>query len=204
MWPSTFHTLLDRVAAGHQDAWHEFAGRYRAPVLRWMRVQQVQPADAEDVFQEVLLKLHKKLNQYNPALGLFRHWLRRVLKNMLNDFREARKRVPGATGTEGLEILETLASNESLDQLVSELDPVEFVKNSALWRLVEELIPANDLVCYLAFECHGRTVEEIAAELGRTPHAIHQAVYRTRKKIEELRIRFAQGTEGEQPNMPER
>ena len=69
---------LGRVPADH-DAWAEFAGRYGRKIYGWCRRWQLQPADAEDVTQQVLLKLAQKMGafRYDPAQS-FRAWLKTV------------------------------------------------------------------------------------------------------------------------------
>jgi RNA polymerase sigma factor (sigma-70 family) len=199
----TFQPLIRRVKAGSEGAWHELDAFYREAVSRWLIAQRVQPADAEELFQDLLIKMRGYILSYDPDKGLFRGLMRKVLENMLKDYWETNKRRARNTTALTDEILEGLTSKESIDQLVSELDPVEVIRNSELWKLAESLLPPNDLKCYLAVECFGRDVKEVAAEFGKSIAAIHQAVHRMRKKIKELRKQFAEDADDDQPDLPE-
>ena len=78
--------------APSQRSWDELAARLRPFIAR--RVPSA--ADAEDVLQEVLLRLHRGL----PGLGdeeRFVPWMYRVTRNALADHHLARARHPLAT-----------------------------------------------------------------------------------------------------------
>jgi RNA polymerase sigma-70 factor (ECF subfamily) len=82
-------TLMMRVQknpADHQ-AWDEFVRRYQPVICAWCLKWGAQPSDADDVAQEVLLKLLTAMRkfQYDPARS-FRAWLRTVTHNAWNDF----------------------------------------------------------------------------------------------------------------------
>jgi RNA polymerase sigma-70 factor, ECF subfamily len=201
---TTLLPLIERAKRGEEGAWHELDAFYRDPVSRWLISQHVQPAQAEELFQDLLIKLHRCLPQYTREKGLFRTWLRKILENMLKDFREANRRRAEKTSALTDEVLESLTSKESMDRLVSELDPVEVIRNSDLWKRAEKLIPPNDLKCYLAVECFGRDVKDVAEEFGRTANAVHQAVYRTRERIKALRDKFAEEADDDPRDLPER
>ena len=52
-------TLLDRLRRDPKDqaAWSEFVARYGPRILQWCRGWGLQESDAQDVTQDVLLKL---------------------------------------------------------------------------------------------------------------------------------------------------
>jgi RNA polymerase sigma-70 factor (ECF subfamily) len=78
---STSWTLLRKICAPASDAsaWEVFARRYGPAVFRWCRQWGLQEADADDVTQDVLLKLveHMKKFEYDPRRS-FRKWLKMV------------------------------------------------------------------------------------------------------------------------------
>ena len=79
-----------------QLAWQTFVDRYGRRIYEWSLSRGLQPADAEDVTQEVLVKLARRLGKfdYDPN-QTFRGWLRRVTENAVIDFcREATARKP--------------------------------------------------------------------------------------------------------------
>ena len=69
------------------QAWRAFVDRYERRVYGWCRRWGVQDADAEDVKQEVLLKLWRHLGTYQRDRGPFRKWISTVAHNALADAR---------------------------------------------------------------------------------------------------------------------
>src|SRR4051812_16701923 len=95
-------TLLDRLREPHQpEAWDRFVRLYAPLLLHWAAGQGLQPADAEDLAQTVLVKLVRLLPGYGRRGGqTFRGWLFTVCRNECGDFqaRRATHTFPGAHG----------------------------------------------------------------------------------------------------------
>ncbi len=120
---STSMTLLERLRRDDPDpaAWSDFVARYGPKVLDWCRRWQLQEADAQDVTQEVLVKLSRLMAtfQYDPA-GSFRAWLKTLAHHAWRDFAAERRRALTATGGGQVEaLLENLQAGE---ELVEDLD----------------------------------------------------------------------------------
>src|SRR5262245_5428098 len=62
----TSTTLLRRLRLTPADetAWAAFVGRYGGLIYRWCREWGLQPADAEDVTQNVLVELSKQMRSF--------------------------------------------------------------------------------------------------------------------------------------------
>ena len=69
--PTTRVTLLARLRQDPTDqaAWDVFVERYGRHIYRWCRQWRLQDADAEDVTQDILVKLARKLRvfTYDPS-----------------------------------------------------------------------------------------------------------------------------------------
>src|SRR4051812_10287377 len=90
-------SLLGRLRRepGYQEAWSDFVDQYGGRIFDWCQNWNMQEADAQDVTQNVLLKLAAKMRdfQYDPSRS-FRAWLKTVTHHAFSDFQQARKR-PG-------------------------------------------------------------------------------------------------------------
>jgi RNA polymerase sigma-70 factor (ECF subfamily) len=119
----TSPTLLGRLSRlpADQAAWGEFAERYGRIIFGWCRHWQLQEADAEEVTQEVLLRLARKMAsfRYDPARS-FRAWLKTVAHHAWRDFLDSR-RLPAA-GSGDSQVLQALQTIEARDDLVKNLD----------------------------------------------------------------------------------
>ena len=80
-----------------QRAWNEFAQRYGRLIGAWCRQWGLQPADADDVSQNVLLKLANHLRGfvYDPGRR-FRGFLRTVTHNACKDYLASTRRAAAA------------------------------------------------------------------------------------------------------------
>ncbi len=91
-------TLMMRLQRSPADprAWSEFVERYRPMIRAWCLRWHLQESDADDVSQEVLLKLLNAIRkfQYDPQRS-FRAWLKTITQHALADFVAARRKDPG-------------------------------------------------------------------------------------------------------------
>lgn len=108
--PDTRHSLLVSLRdIGNHGAWSEFCAIYQ-PVIRGMFLRRgLQLADAEELTQEVILKVSQLAQTWSPrhANGSFRGWLRTVSKNMAINFTQKlnRKRTESLDGNSSIELL---------------------------------------------------------------------------------------------------
>jgi RNA polymerase sigma factor (sigma-70 family) len=112
--PSTHGSFLVELQRDgrQEDAWAAFLARYRDVILGWCR-QRALPQDcAEDLTQEVSLKLFKELPAYDPARGRFRSWLKSVVNNTLTDYWRRQCRRPEQGVVVGTAFLERLAGDK--------------------------------------------------------------------------------------------
>src|SRR5499427_6156055 len=97
--PTTSQTLLGRLRRDplNDAAWEEFVDHYGRHIYRWCRQWKLQDADAEDVAQDILLKLTQKLRAfaYDPSRS-FRGWLKTVAHHAWRDFADSRRRAQRA------------------------------------------------------------------------------------------------------------
>src|SRR5262245_50668800 len=91
----TQSVLLREVAdPRNHPAWKAFCQRYQPLIRRWCRQQGVSPAETEELSQDVLVKLVRKMPDYHydRARGRFRDWLRQVVRNHVTDHRRTGSR----------------------------------------------------------------------------------------------------------------
>ncbi|MBX9581916.1 MAG: sigma-70 family RNA polymerase sigma factor [Gemmataceae bacterium] len=119
----TSPSLLARLGGSVTDAaaWDEFVRRYGVRVLGWCRHWGLQPADAEDVCQDVLLKVARQMRtfRYEPGKS-FRGWLKTVARSAWCDWLEARRRM--AQGSGDSDVRAALESVAAQDDLVRRLE----------------------------------------------------------------------------------
>ena len=85
-WKSTHPSLLQRLGdTANEPAWREFDRWYGELIVGYCRSCGLQPTDAEDIRQTVMLNLSKAMPKfvYDPQRGRFRSYLRRVVRNAI-------------------------------------------------------------------------------------------------------------------------
>src|SRR5262245_464070 len=97
----TSTSLLGRLRAkSDAKAWTQLVEAYTPLIQKWLRLQAVQANDSDDLVQEILAVVVRKLPdfEHNRRTGAFRCWLRRITVNCLRDFWRGQRLRPLATG----------------------------------------------------------------------------------------------------------
>ncbi len=118
--------LIDRSAAGDQEAFRQLVIRHHRLVINVAFRALGELSLAEDVSQEVFLKVYKALPGYRHEKP-FKHWLHRVAANAVTDALRRRRPVVSLDGMEHLP-----ASRES--------DPMDVATKHDLQRAVRQAI----------------------------------------------------------------
>ena len=94
--PATPLSLLERICDGDHDSWRRLLVLYEPLVRSCLRPTALQPADCDDLTQQVLTVLVRKLPQFRHSghTGAFRSWLRSITLKELSDFFRRRAALP--------------------------------------------------------------------------------------------------------------
>lgn len=90
-------SLILRVANQNDiDAWQKFAEIYQPLVYRIAIAKGLQSADAEDLVQDVMTRVARSVNKWDPASerGTFRGWISTIARNLVIDFLRKKKNKP--------------------------------------------------------------------------------------------------------------
>ena len=129
---TTSVSLLSRLQKDDNDAWVVFVDRYGSRLNQWCLHRGLQPADSEDVTQNVLVKLARNMKtfQYDPKLT-FRGWLRRVTENAVIDFqRERRARHEVSQLAEVRDLFDTKEDRDDLLTRLGEAFDLEILEHA--------------------------------------------------------------------------
>ena len=77
--------LVQQCLRGEGPAWEELVRRHTRRVFNLCYRFTGNPTEAEDLSQEVFLRLYRTLASYKPAFGAFPTWLTSVTRNLLVD-----------------------------------------------------------------------------------------------------------------------
>jgi RNA polymerase sigma-70 factor (ECF subfamily) len=138
-------TLMLRLqkSSGDPRAWDEFVERYRPMIRAWCLKWRLQESDADDVVQEVLIKLLAAIRkfQYDPGRS-FRAWLKTVTQHALSDFVATRRRNPGQLASPIDLIADSDDARTDLEQQIENAYEAELLE-LAMSRVKKRVKPAT-------------------------------------------------------------
>lgn len=84
-------SLVRRCAAGDAVAWEEIVQRFNRRIFNICYRFTGSPDDAEDLTQEVFIKVYRTLSSYDVEKGAFQTWVTTMTRNLLVDhFRKSK------------------------------------------------------------------------------------------------------------------
>jgi RNA polymerase sigma-70 factor (ECF subfamily) len=171
----TSASLLDQLrAAPDGDAWGRLVDLYSPLIRAWLLRQGLARQDADDVTQDVLTVLVRRLPDFEraPRTGAFRRWLRTITVNCLRDFWRSQRGRPRATGSSDFqEVLEQLADPDSGLSRQWDQEHDQHVTRRLL-EMIRAHFEASTWAAFRRFALDGEPAERVAAELGLTVNAV--------------------------------
>lgn len=179
-------SLLLRIGRNRNDetAWREFVDRYGSRIYGWCIHRKLPPADAEDVTQNVLMRLAQKLEQFEyDSSQSFRGWLRRMTENAITDYVRARKKDLAKGGTSVILLMAgEPARTELADHLAEafDLELLDEAKSRVRMRVNESRWKSWDLTAN-----QNLTGKEVAQRLGISVGTVYANKNQVQKLIRE-------------------
>lgn len=149
------------------------------PIFRYVSFRVRSPEDAEDLTDQVFLKMIEALPAYDDRGAPFAAWLYRIARNLLVDrYRRAGR--------------DAVALHESLEARGAGSDPFASAAGSldrqALREAMGTLTEEQRQVVVLRF-VEGWDVDEVAAAMGRKPNAVHALQHRAMGALQRALVR---------------
>ncbi len=187
-FPETRESLLVQVQdPANRDAWEQFARIYRPVIVRIALARGLQHADAQDLSQQVLMAVASAIGDWEKRdeSTRFRYWLSRVTKNAILN---ALMRRPWDQAVGGSSIEELL--DEAVDRDGATTALIETELRRELYLRAAEMVKVEFRPdSWQAFELSvagDLTIEEVAAELGKSIGAIYTARSRIMFRLREV------------------
>lgn len=182
--------LIGLYLKGNERAFEELLGRYKEKIFTSIYLFVKDQAKAEDIFQEVFIKIIKTLREgkYNHE-GKFGPWAMRISYNLCVDYFRRGKRHSKVQATDTFDIFDVLSS----DELNVEQRMMRSQTHNKVRELVDMLPPEQREVVILRHyadmsfkEIAAMTRVSINTALGRMRYAL----INIRKMVEERDVVF--------------
>jgi RNA polymerase sigma factor (sigma-70 family) len=179
-------TLLERLQVNPDDpvAWRLFVERYQPRIRRWCLAWGLQDSDADDVAQEVLVKLFGALRKfhYDPSRS-FRAWIKTVTQHAWSDFVRARHKDPGRNAGPIALVADSAEAQSDLERQLEEAFDRELL-DVAMHRVKGRVKPATwDAFQLTAID--GLSGAEVAQRLRIPVAHVFVAKHRVQKMLQE-------------------
>lgn len=179
--PKTRNSLVLRLKEpADAEAWFEFCEIYEPLILRIARSRGLQNADANDLAQDVFVRIAKSVRRWkpDPEKGSFRGWISTIARNLTIDFLRQQDRRPISANEPTLASIEEPCAE-------SDFYDIEFEKQFFAWA-AEKIRASFKPHTWQAFwrtAVEQRPVKEVAESLGLTSGAIYLARSRVIAKL---------------------
>lgn len=188
--PDTRPSLLLRLHdACDREAWEQFVEIYEKVVYRMATRKGMQPADAEDLTQQVLWSISQSIQRFDPdhSKGRFRDWLRTIARNAIINAM-TRKSADQATGGSDMDLLNGQLAAEAETSQVDLNYRREIFLGAA--TQVRQRVDEQTWQCFWDTLILGRSVDEVAQQLNRTRGSVYTArcriIHRLKQIVERL------------------
>ncbi len=184
MQEPTDEELMMRYGGGDYNAFETLYQRHRGSLLRYLTRQLSDRAVAEELYQEVWLKVINARERYRSSAS-FRTYLYHIAHNVLIDC--YRKQKPESARAEPM--------NENLEQIADPIEnPERLVSGQNQVRTLLELLdclPQDQRETFLLKEEAGLTIEEIAITTETGPETVKSRIrYAVNKLRSGLEARY--------------
>jgi RNA polymerase sigma-70 factor (ECF subfamily) len=158
----------EHMATTTEEVWEAF----HTPLQQFIRRRVSDEDTAEDVLQEVFLKIHQQMSTLRDVKKL-ESWIYQVTRNAIIDVYRSKRPTTTLEAAESLELPEALPD----DDIVSELLPCV--------RAMVRSLPEQDRQALVLTEYQGLTQKELAERLGLSFSGAKSRVQRAREKLKQ-------------------
>ena len=164
--------LIQICLSGHQEAFGELVARYKNLVYSIILRMTKDSEEANDLAQEVFLKMYKNLASYSPEFK-FSTWTMRITTNHVIDFHRKRKQ-------------ETVTLDAAANIPSAEDSPegalLRKEEQERIQKIVEDL-PGMYKVPIVMYHQKGMSYQEIAEKIGEPLSKVKNRIFRGRKLL---------------------
>jgi len=170
---ATSDEALARAArAGDRCAFEELVTRYEKRIFHFFRCRTRHDADAEDLTQQLFVKVHRGLERFNPDRRLA-PWLYAIAHRCAVSHYRSRARHTG-----GLEAEEVAIDTRAPDNLLAAQETAE-----DLWAWAQsQLTPGQFTVLWLRVQ-EEMPVRDVARATGHTTASVKVLLHRARARL---------------------
>jgi RNA polymerase sigma-70 factor, ECF subfamily len=164
---------------------------YQSKILNHVSMRIKNHEEAEDLTQEIFVKVYKFLPMYNTSKGKFSTWLYTIAKNCIIDYYRQQKMVMADIAAYATDNEDSAMSYTDQRFVTSDNPHTEFVRKEKNVRIMHALskLPDNLKKIGIMFFINEFSYDEICEATGMPLGTVKPTIHRTRKILQkELRL----------------
>ncbi len=186
---STDLSLIESLAQGNpaSRSWPIFVAKYGRLIYRWCLHWKAAPEDAEEVIQETLIAVYRRLETYQELEQCkFRSWLKTIAYRIWLEIHQTHQLARGQiTGTvdkaNSYEILMTIEARDNLIKLFDDMATQEIFELAS--KRVRARVDTAQWQCFELSCLKQMPGKQISQQLQMTEGAVFTAISRVRKLV---------------------
>ncbi len=178
--------IMSDVAEGNISAFKEIVELYQRPLINFITRFIGDKTEAEDIAQDVFLKVFKAARHYRPE-AKFKTWLFTIASNIcLNHIRDNKNRP---------QIMDTFELNEAgfLAIAPDNYCPEKIYENKEIIKVIRNAIrylPKKQRIALLLQKYNGFSYNEISEIMGCSVSAVESLIQRARQNLKKTLVPY--------------
>lgn len=178
--------LVEQAAAGSRQAFDELVRRHQASIVSLARALTHGSADAEDIAQEVFVRVWRSLNGFRGD-SAFRTWLHRVAVNVIHSHHGRLARIRRVIQFSSAR--EPEEQGDDTDPIERAADSVDVENETVMRDAIDKALgslPEELRVAVILRDVQGLDYREIATVLGVPIGTVESRIFRGRQRLQPL------------------
>lgn len=182
-------SIIEGVRGRGPDRWVEFYAIYKPMLIGYFRKQGLSDGDAQDLVQDVFLKLCKRIHTYDRKRTRFRTWLFTVARNTLID--QARRHQTQRQAVDGwvTRVLEEASDDEDVQRAEFERSHHAQILQYAFEK-VRRRSSERVWKCFEMSVIQAKPGAEVAAALEVSANVVYVNSWRVLQNVKDLCRRY--------------
>ncbi|MCS6874204.1 MAG: sigma-70 family RNA polymerase sigma factor [Pyrinomonadaceae bacterium] len=174
--------LVRRCRAGDVSAWELIVATYSKRIFNLAYRFTFDVEAAEDLTQEVFVKIYKTLDQYNSNQGDLSNWLMKIARNLIIDDYRRRQRMPQDSDAENIEdhIFHLRSIQESQQIEIERQELMEQIQKAI------KKLPPDMRICVILRDVEELSYQEIAKLLKVPEGTVKSRINRGRIELAKI------------------
>ena len=178
---SSEEKLVERCLQGDDSAWEGIVNAYTRRVYNLGYRYTGRSEEAEDLTQEIFIKVYQNLKSYRADAGSFQNWVLKVGRNLIIDHYRQTRRFQQSAGTEEMETMNLKDDKTPNPHRAAEQSESARFLRECLQRLSPELKEA-----IILRDLEGMSYQEIAGLLAIPEGTVKSRINRARLELTKL------------------